>query len=158
MKKLLLSTLLFCFASACFAQTSLISYEDLSYLLHNNINKADTFFAAKGYTLAKKDEKKNLRKYDLKIPGGTYVSNNVRVDGRRMYIEMETNELAQYNMIYNSISQYVNKESTTPDVQTFVVKDLGTIYIMVNDAVPYNPTRREYTIRLVADKNITAYN
>jgi hypothetical protein len=158
MKKLLLSTLLFCFASASFAQTSLISYEDLSYLLHNNINKADTFFAAKGYTLGKKDEKKNLRKYDLKIPGGTYVSNNVRVDGRRMYIEMETNELAQYNMIYNSISQYVNKESTTPDVQTFVVKDLGTIYIMVNDVVPYNPTRREYTIRLVADKNITAYN
>lgn len=158
MKKLLLSTLLFCFASACFAQTNLISYDDLSYLLHNNINKADTFFVSKGYTLTKKDEKKNLRKYDLKIPGGTYVSNNVRVDGRRMYIEMETNELGQYNMIYNSISQYVNKESTTPDVQTFVVKDLGTIYIMVNDSVPYNPTRREYTIRLVADKGITAYN
>lgn len=158
MKKLLLSTLLFCFASACFAQTNLISYDDLSYLLHNNINKADTFFVSKGYTLTKKDEKKNLRKYDLKIPGGTYVSNNVRVDGRRMYIEMETNELGQYNMIYNSISQYVNKESTTPDVQTFVVKDLGTIYIMVNDSVPYNPTRREYTFRLVADKGITAYN
>jgi hypothetical protein len=158
MKKLLLSTLLFCFTSACFAQTNLISYDDLSYLLHNNINKADTFFTAKGYTLTKKDEKKNLRKYDLKIPGGTYVSNNVRVDGRRMYIEMQTNELAQYNMIYNSISQYVNKESNTPDVQTFVVKDLGTIYIMVNDTEPYNPTRREYTIRLVADKGITAYN
>ncbi|MEB0261352.1 MULTISPECIES: hypothetical protein [unclassified Mucilaginibacter] len=71
---------------------------------------------------------------------------------------METNELGQYNMIYNSVSQYINKESSTPDVQTIVVKDLGTIYIMVNDAVPYNPTRREYTLRIVADKGITAYN
>ena len=122
MKKLLLSTLLFCFASSCFAQTNLISYDDLSYLLHNNINKADTFFIAKGYTLTKKDEKKNLRKYDLKTPGGTYVSNNIRVDGRRMYIEMETNELAQYTMIYNSISQYVNKESTPPRCTNFCSK------------------------------------
>lgn len=158
MKKLLLSTLLFCFTSVGFAQTKLISYDDLSYLLHNNINKADTFFMAKGHTLVKKDEKKNLRKYDLKIAGGTYVTTNVRVDGRRMYIEMVTNELGQYNMIYNSISQYLDKESATPDVQTFTVKDLGIIYVMVNDVVPYNPTRREYTIRLVADKNITAYN
>ncbi|MET3979860.1 hypothetical protein ABIB62_002798 [Mucilaginibacter sp. UYP25] len=158
MKKLLFSVIFFCFATAGFAQTNLISYDDLSYLLHNNINKADTFFMAKGYTLTKKDEKKNTRKYDLKIPGGTYVTNSIRVDGRRMYIEMETNELGQYNMIYNSVSQYINKESSTPDVQTIVVKDLGTIYIMVNDAVPYNPIRREYTFRIVADKWITAYN
>ncbi|RYU92258.1 hypothetical protein EWM62_02145 [Mucilaginibacter terrigena] len=158
MKHLLLTALLFCFASTGFAQTNLISYDDLSYLLHNNINKADTFFTAKGHTLVKKDEKKNLRNYSLKIPGGTYVNTNVRVDGRRMYVEMETNELAQYNMIYNSISQYLDKESATPDVQTFTVKDLGVIYVMVNDAVPYNPIRREYTIRIVANKGITAYN
>jgi hypothetical protein len=61
-------------------------------------------------------------------------------------------------MIYNSISQYVNSESTTVDVQSFKVKDLGEIYIMVNDVIPYNPTRREYTIRVVSDKSITAYN
>ena len=61
MKQLLLTALLFCFASTGFAQTNLISYDDLSYLLHNNINKADTFFTAKGHTLIKKDEKKNLR-------------------------------------------------------------------------------------------------
>lgn len=158
MKKLMLLALIFCFAARGSAQTNLISYDDLSYLLHNNINKADTFFVAKGYSLTKKDEKKNTRKYELKIPGGTYVTNSIRVDGRRMYIEMETNELAQYNMIYNSVSQYTNKESSTPDVQTIVVKDLGTIYIMVNDTMPYNPTRREYTFRIVAEKGITAYN
>jgi hypothetical protein len=158
MKKLLLSALLLCFSLGSFAQTSLISYEDISYLFHNNLNKADTFLVAKGYTLAKKDEKKNIRKYTLTIPGGTYVNLNLRSDGKRLFAEMETNELAQYNMIYNSISQFVNKESTTPDIQTFVVKDLGTIYIMVNDAIPYNPTRREYSIRIASDKSITAYN
>jgi hypothetical protein len=158
MKQLLLSTLFFCFGTTCFAQTNLISYDDLSYVLHNNINKADTFFTAKGYTLTKKDEKKNIRRYDLKIPGGTYVTTSLRSDGKRMFIEMETNELAQYNMLYNSIAQYVNKENSTADVQYFKVKDLGEIYVMVNDAVPYNPTRREYSIRIVSDKSITAYN
>ncbi|MEB0261351.1 MULTISPECIES: hypothetical protein [unclassified Mucilaginibacter] len=43
MKKLLLSIMFFCFATTGYSQTNLISYDDLSYLLHNNINKADTF-------------------------------------------------------------------------------------------------------------------
>jgi hypothetical protein len=158
MKQLLLFAFIFCFASTCFAQTNLISYDDLSYVLHNNINKADTFFIAKGHSLLKKDEKKNVRKYNLNIAGGTYVQTNLRSDGKRLFVEIVTNELAQYNMIYNSISQYVNSESTTVDVQSFKVKDLGEIYIMVNDVIPYNPTRREYTIRVVSDKSITAYN
>ncbi|MBB5394428.1 hypothetical protein [Mucilaginibacter sp. AK015] len=158
MKQLFLSALFFCFATTGFAQSNLVSYDDLSYLLHNNIYKADTFFTAKGYKLLKKDVKRNVRKYNLDIPGGTYININLRSDGKRMFVEFDTNELAQYNMIYNSISQYVDKESATPEVQTFNVKDLGVIYIMADDAVPYNPTRREYTIRIVADKSITAYN
>jgi hypothetical protein len=108
MKKLLFVALLYCLSSACFAQTSLISYEDVDYLFHNNLNKADTFLLAKGYNLAKKNEKKNIRKYTLAIPGGTYVNFNLRSDGKRLFAEMETNEPAQYNMIYNFISQFAN--------------------------------------------------
>jgi hypothetical protein len=158
MKKLLLSALLLFTVSLCFGQKNLVSYDDLGYLLRNNINKADTFFTAKGYSLIIKDIKKRTRIYKLTIPGGTYASFNLRNDGRRMYVEIETNELEQYNLIYNSIAQYVNKESTTNDVQVFVVKDLGTIYIMVNDTTPYNPLRRTYTMQVVSDKSITAYN
>ncbi|MEO7212177.1 hypothetical protein [Mucilaginibacter sp.] len=159
MKKLLLITaILFCSGVACLAQSKLISYDDLSYLLHNNINKADTFFTSKGYTLAEKNIKKNTRKYTLAIPGGTYSNVNVRIDGRRLFLEIETNELQQYNLLYNSIADYLNKATSTADVQAYTVKDLGSIYVMVNDAVPYNPLRRVYDIQIVSDKAITAYN
>ncbi|MBD1367309.1 hypothetical protein IDJ77_26085 [Mucilaginibacter sp. ZT4R22] len=159
MKKLLLIiAILFCTGAACFAQSNLVSYDDLSYLLHNNINRADTFFIAKGYTLAEKNIKKNTRKYTLAIPGGTYSNVNVRIDGRRLFLEIETNELQQYNLIYNSIADYLNKATSTADVQAYTVKDLGSIYVMVNDAVPYNPLRRVFDIQIVSDKAITAYN
>ena len=158
MKKTLLSIVLFLTAGICFGQSKLISYDDLTYLLHNNINKADTFFLAKGYELTDKNVKKNTRKYALGIPGGTYANFNLRSDGRRIFIEIETNEPEQYNLIYNSISQYVNKQASTADVQSFVVKDLGSIYIMSTESVPYNPLRRDYTIQVVSDKSITTYN
>jgi hypothetical protein len=159
MKKLLLIiAILFCSGAACIAQSNLVSYDDLSYLLHNNINRADTFFISKGYTLAEKNIKKNTRKYTLAIPGGTYSNVNVRIDGRRLFLEIETNELQQYNLIYNSIADYLNKTTSTADVQAYTVKDLGSIYVMVNDAVPYNPLRRVYDIQIVSDKAITAYN
>lgn len=158
MKKLLLTAIIFCSTIASFAQSNLVSYDDLSYLLHNNIGKADTFFVAKGYTVAEKNIKKNTRKYTLAIPGGTYSNVNVRIDGKRLFIEIETNELQQYNLIYNSIADYLNKASSTADVQAYTVKDLGSIYVMVNDAVPYNPLRRVYDIQIVSDKAITAYN
>jgi hypothetical protein len=61
-------------------------------------------------------------------------------------------------LIYNSISQYRNKQTSTAEVQTFDVKDLGSIYIMVDDITPYNPLRRTYTMQVVSDKSITAYN
>ncbi|OOQ62175.1 hypothetical protein [Mucilaginibacter pedocola] len=158
MKKLFLTVILFLSTITCFAQSNLVSYDDLSYLLRNNINHADTFFISKGYTLAEKNIKKNTRKYTLAIPGGTYNNVNVRIDGRRLFIEIETNELQQYNLIYNSIADYLNKAGSTADVQTYVVKDLGSIYIMVNDAVPYNPLRRVYDIQIVSDRVVTAYN
>ena len=158
MKRTLLSVILFLSVTVCFGQGKLISYDDLGYLLRNNINKADTFFAAKGYSLIDKDVKKKTRRYALKIQGGTYANFSLRNDGRRMYMEIETNEPEQYNLIYNSISQYINTQTSTPEVQTFAVKDLGSIYIMVNDAIPYNPLRRTYTMQVVSDKSITAYN
>lgn len=155
---MLSSIILFISAITCFGQSKLISYDDLSYLLHNNINKADTFFSAKGYELADKNMNKKTRKYALKIPGGTYANFNLRSDGRRIFIEIETNEPEQYNLIYNSISQYVNKQTSTAEVQYFAVKDLGNIYIMSTESVPYNPLRRDYTIQVVSDKSITTYN
>jgi hypothetical protein len=158
MKQILLTAIIFCSSIACFAQSNLVSYDDLNYLLHNNINKADTFFTSKGYALAEKNLKKNTRKYTLAIPGGTYSNINVRTDGKRLFLEIETNELQQYNLIYNSIADYLNKTSSTADVQAYTVKDLGSIYVMVNDAVPYNPLRRVYDIQIVSDKAITAYN
>ena len=41
-------------ASSGFCQKSLISYEDIKYLLNNNIHQADTFLTAKGYVITKK--------------------------------------------------------------------------------------------------------
>ncbi|AMR33347.1 hypothetical protein A0256_18930 [Mucilaginibacter sp. PAMC 26640] len=158
MKKFLLTIILVFSAIICFAQSNLVSYDDISYLLHNNINKADTFFTSKDYKVVDKNPKKNIRKYHLAIPGGAYNDVSLRTDGKRMYIEIETNELQQYSLIYNSIADYVKKSNSTPDVQAFAVKDLGSIYVMVNDAVPYNPLRRVYDIQIVSDKGITAYN
>jgi predicted house-cleaning NTP pyrophosphatase (Maf/HAM1 superfamily) len=157
MKQFLLTILLFCTVQVCFSQKNQVSYEDLDYILHNNINKADTFFMAKGYTLVKKDEKKNTRKYSLNT-AGNYSNLNLRTDGKRLYVEIETNDIEQYNLIYNSIAQYVNKESSTNDMQAFNVKGLGNIYIMVSDTIPYNPLKRNFDIHIVSDKSITAYN
>lgn len=73
-------------------------------------------------------------------------------------MEIETNELEQYNLINNSISQYLNKSGSNGDVQIYTVKDFGSIYITVNDTNPYNPLKRDYVMQIVADKNVTAYN
>ncbi|MBD1392197.1 hypothetical protein [Mucilaginibacter glaciei] len=158
MKKLILLAFIILSATFTYGQSKLISYDDLGYILRNNINKADTFFLAKGYNLTEKNVNKKTRKYEMKIAGGTYANFALRNDGRRMYVEIETNEPEQYNLIYNSISQYVNKQTSTPEVQTFEVKDLGNIYVMVNDTTPYNPLRRTYTMQVISDKSITAYN
>ncbi|TWR31309.1 hypothetical protein FPZ43_02195 [Mucilaginibacter pallidiroseus] len=75
-----------------------------------------------------------------------------------MFIEIVTNDLPQYNLIYNSISQYVDSTATSADMQAFKVKELGMIYVMSQDAVPYNPLRKVYTLQVAPDKGITSYN
>ncbi|MDB4923846.1 hypothetical protein [Mucilaginibacter sp.] len=141
-----------------FSQKSLISYDDIKYLLNNNIHQADTFLIAKGYIIAKKDNDTKNRKYALTLPGGTHNNISLRADGRRLFIEIETNELNQYNLIRESISQYLIKDGMAADVQTYTVKELGNIYITINDTMPYDPMRKDYDIQVVGDKHITAYN
>ena len=148
---------LFC-ASKCFGQKNLISYDDIKYILHNNLSYADTFLVAKGFILLKKDDNKKNRKYTLTLPGGTYDNVELRSDGKKLFIEIETNELGQYNLIRESIVQYLNKDNIVADVQSYTVKDLGNIYITVNDTVPYNPLTKDYDIQVIPDKHITSYN
>ncbi len=140
------------------AQKSLISYEDIKYLLHNNLAHADTFLTAKGYVIAKKDNNTQNRKYVATLTGGTHNEISLRLDGRRLFIEIESNELNQYNLIRESVSQFLVRDGMVADIQTYSVKDLGNIYISVSEAVPYDPLRKDYTIQIMGDKGITVYN
>ncbi|HVV55116.1 MAG TPA: hypothetical protein VHC47_07325 [Mucilaginibacter sp.] len=157
MKKLTLLTLFAVSCISCFAQKSLLSYEDLKYLLINDLSKTDTFMMAKGYEVKVKNSKTKNRTYSSSS-GDLHIDIQVRQDGKRLLVEIETNVLSQYDLIHNSIAQYVTKDAMTPDVQTYVVKNLGTIYITVTDTTPYDPLKREYDIHIVPDKRITAYN
>ena len=157
MKKLLFSLLFCCSAGFCFGQQNLISYEDIKFLLHNNLAQADTFLTAKGYTTTQKNVKTKNRAYGLKLTDGSFVTLTMRADGKKQYIELETNDITKYTLINNSISQYINKEGSIGDVQTYYVKNLCNIYITVNDTKPYNPIKRDYVMQIVPDKNITAY-
>jgi len=156
MKHLFLALLFMISSTVCLGQKNLVSYDDIKYLLHINLTKADTFLTAKGYYVAKKDNNSKNRKYALAMPGGKYNNINLRSDGKKIYIEIETNEINQYNLIRESVSQYLVKDGVVADIQTYAVKDLGNIYIEINDSVPYNPLTKEYSIHIVPDKNITA--
>src|ERR1700739_3909764 len=157
MKKLTLLILFMLSGTWCLAQKNLLSYDDLKYLLTNSLPKTDTFMMAKGYQVKVRNTKNGNRVYSS-VSGDSHVDINVRQDGKRLLVEIETNVLSQYDLIHNSIAQYVTKDAMTPDIQTYVVKDLGTIYITVNDTTPYDPMKREYDIHVVPDKRITAYN
>lgn len=157
MKKLVILVYLGFSASLCIGQKHLLSYDDLKFMIINNLQKTDTFMMAKGYTISSKNNKSNNRTYSS-VSGSSRIDINVRQDGKRLMIEIETNVLSQYDLIHNSIAQYVDKQATTPDVQTYVVKDLGSIYITATDTNPYDPLKREYDIHVVPDKRITAYN
>lgn len=158
MKKFILGVILTCSTCLCFAQKTLIGYEDIKYLVSNNIQRADTFLLAKGFSVKTKNEKKKTREYTLALTDGTHVNVNFRVDGRRLFMELETNSIAQYDLVKNSISQYINTTGNMGDVQTYAVRELGNIYITVNDSQPYNPLRRDYVMQIVPDKSITAYD
>ena len=151
--------LLFIFCSiTAFCQKSLVSYDDIKYLLHNNLWRADTFLVAKGYIIAKKDNNNKNREYTMTTQSGSFVNINMRADGKRLFIEIETNEIDQYNLVRESISQYLDKETMGSGIQSYSVKDLGTIYITINDTVPYNPIKKDYDMQIVGDKHITAYD
>jgi len=158
MKTLIFFLSFFCMASATYAQKQFLSYEDLKYMIENNLGKTDTFLVAKGYTITKMDKKKNTRVFSMKFPGGTKSDISVRADGKKIFVEIETNEQSQYNMINNSTAAFVTKTATEQNVTTLIVKDLGTLYIQVSDPVPYDAIRKDYDIHLVADKNIMSYN
>jgi len=156
MKHLFLALIFIIFTTACFGQKNLVSYDDIKYLLHINLTKADTFLMAKGYYVVKKDNNNRNRKYTLPMQGGKYNNINLRLDGKKIFIEIETNEINQYNIIRESVSQYLVKDGVVADIQTYAVKDLGNIYIEINDTVPYNPLTKDYNIHVVPDKGITA--
>ena len=157
MKKILIGIAALLVSISVFGQQRLLSYEDVNYLIRNNIAGADTFMISKGYTKLAAKPNDKVKKYLLIQPDQTKSEVTLRPDGRRVYISIETNVLEQYNLILNSISQYKTKSAElAPDVTSYDVKNLGNIYITISDSVPYNPIRRDYDIQIVPDKNIVA--
>lgn len=156
MKKVLVTLGMLLISIFGYSQQKLLSYEDIKYLLHNNLAKNDTFLITKGYSLEQKDIKKNNRKYTLSMPGSTKSELQLRADGKRINISLETNSYEQYNLLLNSISQFRVKDGNIGDVQTYDVKNLANIYITITDTVPYDAIKKDYDIEIVPYKNITA--
>ena len=158
MEKALFCLPLLFFSVLGFSQSKFISYEDIKLILRNNLQQVDTFLMAKGYTIKLKNDKTKNREYTLPVNGGAYVNLTIRVDGKKLFMELETNELQQYDLINNSISQYLNKAGSSDFVQTYAIKDLCSIYITVTDTTPYDPMKRDYDMQIIPDKNVSAYN
>jgi hypothetical protein len=157
MKKLIFVVAIICTSITCFSQSKLLSYEDVKYLIRNDLNQADTFLVAKGYKLKSKNIKKKYSEYTMPRSSGLFVNVNLRMDGRRMFLEVETTDVAQYNLILNSILQYPHKFTLTgADIETYTIKDLFTAYIITNEVVPYSPIIKNYSIQIVPDKNAVA--
>jgi hypothetical protein len=157
MKKTLLIAAFCSLSLLCRAQQKLLSYEDLLYLVTNNLQKADDFMQAKGYTQIKVKKAGNL-KYHITLPDNNASDVEIRADGKRLYIYIATDEIQQLNLLNNSIAPYIISRAENSGVLSYKIKDLGEIYMMVNDKVPYSPIKKDYDIRIVSDKNITAYN
>lgn len=130
----------------------------MKYLVENNLDKGGEFLQSKGYTLSKKNEKKKTQIYKVSFKGSTESEITMRADGRKIFLEIETNNISQYTMIYNSISPYLVSSGSGLESQVFNVKGLGTIYILSRDGVPYGPLNKYYDIHLTADKGITSLN
>lgn len=156
MKKLFLLAALCCITVLSYAQQKFLSYEDIVYLETNNLHKIDDFMQSKGYTAIKTKTQENL-KFMLKT-GGNTSEIEIRTDGRRVYIYIATDEIQQLTLLNNSIQPYLQGTEEESGITIYKVKDLGSIYITSNDKVPYSPIKRDYDIRIVSDKNITAYN
>jgi len=157
MKKILVLVSLCLSSFLCHAQQNLLGYDDFVYLINNNLQKADDFMQSKGYDKIPVKKAGNL-KYHLSISGGTTSDVEIRADGKRLYIYIATDELQQLNLVNNSITLFLLSKEENSGITNYKVKDLGNIYIMINEKVPFSPIRKDYDIRIVSDKNITAYN
>jgi hypothetical protein len=158
MKRIIISLLLVFSIITCFGQKGAITYEDIKFLLHNNLMQVDTFLTVKGYAIAKRDNNTKNREYNITAADGTRTDLKLRLDGKRMYIELETNQPNQYALIHDSIQQFLDKNAAGPDVQTFVVRNLGTIYVTEEDAPDGNPIHKDFDIHIIGDKHITTYD
>ncbi|MDT3401424.1 hypothetical protein QE417_000496 [Mucilaginibacter terrae] len=157
MKKILLAFTLCISSLLCQAQQNLLSYDDFVFLINNNLQKADDFMQSKGYSKVKTKKAGNL-KYHMALSGSSSTDVEIRADGRRLYIYIATDELQQLNLVNNSIEPFLLSKEDNSGVTNYKVKDLGNIYVMITDKVPYNPIKKDYDIRIVSDKQITAYN
>ncbi|MFD1255500.1 hypothetical protein ACFQ3S_01720 [Mucilaginibacter terrae] len=156
MKKILL-VIAFCGLSfPSRAQQKFLSYEDIVYIETNNLQKTADFMLTKGYTALKTKKADNL-KYKLTNDGNTSEV-EIRLDGRRIYVYIATDEIMQVNLITNSIAPFLISKEDISGVINYKVKDLGNIYMMVSDKTPYSPIKKDYDIRIVSEKNITTYN
>jgi hypothetical protein len=158
MKKLLLMLIIFSSALLCHAQQQLLSYEDLSFIIGNNLQKTDDMMLSKGYAPVNKKLKPGIKKYTKNFTDGSQSDIEIRADARKISVYIATDELEQYNLLNNSISPFILAKEYQGDVLIYKVKDLGNLYITVTDKVPFNPIKKDYDIQLVSDKNITAYN
>jgi len=156
MKKVFLLAVLSFVTALSYAQQKFLSYEDLLYLETNNLQKANNFMQSKGYSPLKSKRQGNL-KFTLQSAGNTSEV-EIRSDGKRVYIYITTDEIQQFNLLYNSIQPYLESMEENSGITIYKVKDLGVIYATSNDKVPYSPVKRDYDISIVSDKNITAYN
>lgn len=157
MKKIFILISLSLSSFLCKAQQNLLAYDDFVYLVTNNLQKSDDFMQSKGYTKVPVKKAGNL-KYHMALSGGTSTDVEIRADGKRLYIYIATDELQQLNLVNNSVGPFLLSKEDNSGVTNFKVKDLGNIYIMINEKVPFSPIRKDYDIRIVSDKNITAYN
>jgi hypothetical protein len=162
MKKLLLIFAL-CGASLfCQAQQKFLSYDDLVYLVTNNLQKANEFMLSKGYESKNKKAISNKGsgsvKYTLAIPGGNSSEVEIRADGRRMYVYIATDEIQQVNLINNSVAPFLLSKNEDSGILNYKVKELGNIYFTSIEKTPPSPIKKDYDIRIVSDRNITSYN
>ena len=158
MKKTLITVLFFCITYSGFAQGKLISYEEIQFLLQNNINRDDSLLLSKGYTQTEKNDKKKTRLYTLNTNRGTFVKLGMRADGRRMFLELETNDIQQHDVVVSSIEQYPHKTETMGDILIYTIKDLAIIYITSTDMKPYDPMKKNYLMQVAPEKNVMAFD
>ena len=158
MKKILITAIFSCLTYVCFAQGKLLSYEEIQFMLHNNINRDDSLLLGKGYTQKSKNEKKRTREYTLATNRGTYINLTLRADGRRLFMELATNDIQQHDVLMSSIGQYPHKTETMGDMDIYVLKDLCSIYVTQTENVPYDPMKKNYLIQIAPDKNVMAFD